>query len=445
MPRTLPAQPSLDHLRAQARALLTAYRDGDGDAYARISASFPKLKNASARDIRDADFRLQHAQLVVAREYGFDSWTKLREYVDACALGFEHAIRTHDIPALRRMLAERPGLLSSDVRSESDSLTALAFACQHGSLEAARAVLDAGYDINVDGDPLFQAALTRQGGNMPLAELLVAHGVKPRDNAAALFQLTENLDAAGVRWMLERGADPDYRTPGKEQGIWTPLDNAIHTYLVDPAQRQEVIRALLDAGAKHEDSALFDLLAGRIEPLRSRLDAQPALVRAHFDIQSNRVTSLEFGGHYGGAPLKQTTLLHHCAEFGFVEEAALLIERGADVNGRANPAEGAYSNHTPVFHAVTTSTNNAFPVLELLLAHGADVNAKASVDLFVWARDRRGGRHRMQDVTPLAYIRRFPNKYWKSRTPGAIEERTDLDTEPHASVVALLQRHGAVE
>jgi hypothetical protein len=58
----LPAKPSLDHLRRQARDLLRAARAGDTTAAGRIRAVADALTLASA-------------QLAVAREYGFASRT----------------------------------------------------------------------------------------------------------------------------------------------------------------------------------------------------------------------------------------------------------------------------------------------------------------------------------------------------------------------------------
>ena len=66
----LPARPSLDHLRRQARDLLRAARAGDTTAAGRIRAVADALTLASA-------------QLAVAREYGFASRTRLRYEVTA--------------------------------------------------------------------------------------------------------------------------------------------------------------------------------------------------------------------------------------------------------------------------------------------------------------------------------------------------------------------------
>jgi hypothetical protein len=73
VPYPLPARPSLEHLRHQAKDLLRAARAGDAAALARIGARKP---SAAAADLSLAD-----AQFALAREYGFDSWPKLARHV----------------------------------------------------------------------------------------------------------------------------------------------------------------------------------------------------------------------------------------------------------------------------------------------------------------------------------------------------------------------------
>jgi hypothetical protein len=70
----LPAKPSIDHLRRQARDLLRAAQAGDTAAIGRIRAVSHTLTLASA-------------QLAVAREYGFASWIRLRDEVIARTAG----------------------------------------------------------------------------------------------------------------------------------------------------------------------------------------------------------------------------------------------------------------------------------------------------------------------------------------------------------------------
>jgi hypothetical protein len=73
--RRLPEQPSLEHLRHQARALQQRVHEGDEGAWAQVQTLHPKPPERRA-------FRLSHAQLVIAREYGFPSWPRLRQHVE---------------------------------------------------------------------------------------------------------------------------------------------------------------------------------------------------------------------------------------------------------------------------------------------------------------------------------------------------------------------------
>ena len=71
----LPAEPSLSQLRHQARDLQRAVRRGDQAARAEVAARHPARHPHTS-------FPLSAAQLVIARRYGFASWTRLRRYVE---------------------------------------------------------------------------------------------------------------------------------------------------------------------------------------------------------------------------------------------------------------------------------------------------------------------------------------------------------------------------
>lgn len=73
--RPLPPQPSLEFERKEAKALLRRLRAGDPEALARARARHPAIDSSAREHIKLAD-----AQLVIAREYGFTSWTRLVRY-----------------------------------------------------------------------------------------------------------------------------------------------------------------------------------------------------------------------------------------------------------------------------------------------------------------------------------------------------------------------------
>jgi len=107
----LPARPSLESLRKQAKKLARGIVAGDAGAIGRARAQLPQTKlPLSHRD----------AQLVLAREYGFPGWQDLvKEVKQRLGRGLEWAVsqahrRIHDndIEGLRQLLAEYPALLS---------------------------------------------------------------------------------------------------------------------------------------------------------------------------------------------------------------------------------------------------------------------------------------------------------------------------------------------
>jgi hypothetical protein len=83
MQRTLPPRPNLEHLKKQAKDLLDAHHRKEDDALARIRAALPAFASMNDDEIGRSPFALHDAQSAIAREYGFKSWSELREAVAA--------------------------------------------------------------------------------------------------------------------------------------------------------------------------------------------------------------------------------------------------------------------------------------------------------------------------------------------------------------------------
>ena len=77
MSKQLPPRPDLDQLKKQAKELLKAHQAASPSAAAAIREHFPRLSDSSEAEILRAEFTLQNAQHVVARQYGFAGWTEL--------------------------------------------------------------------------------------------------------------------------------------------------------------------------------------------------------------------------------------------------------------------------------------------------------------------------------------------------------------------------------
>src|SRR5262249_33675651 len=124
-PLKLPARPSLESLRKQAKKLAHGIVAGDAVAIARASAQLPQAElPLSQRD----------AQLVLAREYGFPGWQDLvKEVKQRLGKGLEWAvsqdhrmIHDNDIEGLRQLVAEYPALLSWTGDEEGGGLLGMA-------------------------------------------------------------------------------------------------------------------------------------------------------------------------------------------------------------------------------------------------------------------------------------------------------------------------------
>jgi hypothetical protein len=109
--RDLPARPSLDSLRKQAKKLARDAAADSGEALARVHAQLPRATlPLSTRD----------AQLVIAREYGFAGWSDLTAEVekrlgnslDWAGSQAKVAIHDRDDARLQTLLADYPALIS---------------------------------------------------------------------------------------------------------------------------------------------------------------------------------------------------------------------------------------------------------------------------------------------------------------------------------------------
>jgi ankyrin repeat protein len=112
-----------------------------------------------------------------------------------------------------------------------------------------------------------------------------------------------------------------------------------------------------------------------------------------------------------GTPLGGTTLLHICVDFDEIEIARWLLAHGADVNARAQIDADGFGGHTALFNTVVSQAylcgrqkDGAFT--KLLLDAGADPNARASLRKQLrFVSDE--SIHEYHDVTPLAWGTQF--------------------------------------
>jgi ankyrin repeat protein len=326
--RVLPPKPSLDHLKYQAKDLLRDHARRDLGAAQRIREFHPRFAAATDAQIFRALLRLSDAQLAIARESGFPSWTRLKRHIEEPSLRDQLNLPHHeriedaefrrgvelldagDAEGLRAHLGQHPPLVRQRMVFEGGNYfqnpTLLEFVAEnpirHGKLprnivEVTRVILDAGVENSALNQALGLVVTGRVvrecGVQVPLIDLLCDYGADPNRALHAALGETEAVNA-----LLRRGAHPDL-----------PVASALG--------RIEDARRLLPAAASRERHLALALASqfGHVEIVRLLLDAGE---------DPNRYNPV--GCHSHSTPLHQAALAGH------MEVVRLLVQRGASLD-----------------------------------------------------------------------------------------------------------------
>jgi len=408
--RQLREHPDLDQLKRQAKELREEFLSGEHDALVEVNTHFHGADRSK--------FALHDAQFVIARAYGFESWPKLKAYIDGVTVKrLEEAARTADLDQVRVLLKVRPELAQMSsalhhavttrqpemvrvlmrhgasardgVYPHRDATSPLAIAIARGYDEIVTAITEeeqrqreskSGVSGAPDPEELFRLIASGHD-ELSIAMLegtpALVHSCHPLRGTTALHVAAHFLNERMVRWLLDHGADPTARG-------WhdiTPLDAAARSIGRSNAEFPPVARLLLSRGATMTAAAASAL--GDAKWLRDR-HAEGNLTNPIEDtgglltiaVDHNRADILQLLLDCGVDPDERTRYefvggdeiaftsgmpLNRCAASGKHELAELLLKRGA------NPNASVYASGDAVFTAYSRGDEK---MIELLARYG---------------------------------------------------------------------------
>jgi ankyrin repeat protein len=365
MTNSLPANPSLENLKKQAKTLKKACQRGDADALQRIRAVHPRITKSAEGDLRQLAPRLTDCQLVLAREAGFNSWPQLKvavesahqqlpeQFVTIACLCYDDPHYDHRTFHARahEMLERNRWLTGADVWSAATA----------GNVGAVKAFLEENPDlVNRPGPhgwtPLLCACYSR---------------VKPVDAGHSTFDVAKLL--------IDHGADPNTFTwkhndpPGSDRARrFTALSGLFGGGSTGPANQpphprgRELAELLLQRGADPADEMALAI----------NQDACLELLLRH-GLKPDAMTR-------GGITLMGRTLCL-AARRGKIDQVRLLLAHGARTDER-------FDGRIAWEHAMRFGHLDVARVLEEAGAPVAELSERERFVAFCMAGDERGAR-----------------------------------------------------
>jgi ankyrin repeat protein len=402
--RGLPERPHLDVPKREARELLNQWRKGDREAFERIRQRHPRFADADDSAVAAGPFRLNDAQLVVAREYGLGNWKVLKERITAnsAAKALDAAIRADDRDAAVQLIQTNPQLLHIPVWSGNWG-PPMSHAANLGRLEIIKAMAALGAQ---DFQHAFDRAVLQ--GRIDCARWLLAHGAKAAPGI--IMGACEALKASGVHLL----SDLDAPFTDAHGDHLAPLAMVLETYSRNPKGKHEILEVFAQHGYDLPDTAIMAFHRGNISELEKHLRRDPKLIERRLPLREiyppecGCTKDGQSGMHW--TPIDGATLLHLAVDFREREIFDWLLAHGADVNARTTDRDG-FGGHTPLFNAVVCGPWPDNGMTRTLLDHGAAKGARASLRKFLdWTEQPHW--HEAHDVTAAEWAQGFPDKGW---------------------------------
>jgi hypothetical protein len=176
----------------------------------------------------------------------------------------------------------------------------------------------------------------------------------------------ETHSVEGIRECFENGIDPNAHFRNE------PLIYELTSEYGRTPRFKQCVKAFVDYGLQFHDKLLLSVLMDDVVSLNGHLKNNTEAVHKKYTLKC------------AYTPLFEATLLHICAEFNHVGSAEILVKHGADINAKAGSDQYGFGGQTPIFHTVNQNSNNSIDMLYYLLSHAADLNL--TVKGLVWGQ-----------------------------------------------------------
>jgi hypothetical protein len=170
----------------------------------------------------------------------------------------------------------------------------------------------------------------------------------------------------GIEKCFSRGVDPNASFRDE------PLIYELISEYTRTPRFKSCVKAFVNYGLKFNDEILLSVLLDDASSLGFQISNNPEAVSKKYSLRC------------AYTPLFEVTLLHICAEFNHRSSAEILVLHGADINAKAGVDENGFGGQTPVFHTVNQNSNQSIDMLHYLVSQSADL--KTTIAGLIWGK-----------------------------------------------------------
>ena len=185
-----------------------------------------------------------------------------------------------------------------------------------------------------------------------------------------------------IKECFENGIDPNQIHNGRPL-----IYDLIEMYSRGPLFKQ-CFKVFVDYGLKFDDKVLLAVFLDDAATLDSLLIADKTALTKKYSFNCTFT------------PLYEASLLHICAEYNHLSCAEVLVKHGAAINAKAGLDENGFGGHTPIFHTVNQNANRCIDVMKYLLTQNADLSL--TVKGLIWGKGYSWETF-IPEVNPISY------------------------------------------